>query len=133
MKNPLRCAQLVGLTAVLALVVCISHVRAGEAAPAAAQKTFDKLLGAIKKADLDAFVADGNEAVKKGTTQTIMDDLKTAVGTRLDKGYKATYLCQLKQAGHQVYMWKVTFTDDGDDIVVRLAMKDGKVGGFFFQ
>ena len=133
MTNYLRSAQLVGLVALLALVVCMSRVQAGEAAPAAAQKTFDKMLGAIKKADLDAFVADGTDAVKKNTTQEIMDTLKINLGARLDKGYKATYLCQLKQAGHQVYMWKLTFKDDGDDIVIRLALKDGKVGGFFIQ
>lgn len=99
----------------------------------ALQKTFEKMLAAIKDGDRDAFVADGSEAVKKGTTAQVIKVLKDTVGGRLQSGYTATYLCSLKQAGHQVNLWKLSFKDDDDDLVVRIAMKDGKVGGFFFQ
>jgi thioredoxin-like negative regulator of GroEL len=99
----------------------------------AVQTILDKLLGAIKKADRDAFVADANAAIKKGTTQDVMDALQKEFGARLEKGYKATYLCQVKQLECQVHLWKMTFKDDGDDIVVRVALKDGKVTGFFLQ
>ena len=124
--------QFVGLVGMLALVAVIAPIKADDPEPAV-QKIFDKLLGAIKTADLEAFVADGTEAVKKGTTQEIMDALKKDMGARLDKGYQARYLCELKQAGHQVYLWKATFKDAGDDLVIRVALKDGKVAGFFLQ
>src|SRR5438876_1035932 len=96
-----------------------------------AQKIFEKMMGAIKTNDREAFVADTTDDVKKGTTQEIMDALAKHLGTRLKKGYVATYLCQLKQAEHQVHLWKLTFKDDGDDVVIRIGIKDGKVGGFF--
>jgi hypothetical protein len=66
-------------------------------------------------------------------TQEVMDAMKKEFAPRLDKGYKATYLCQLKQVGHVVHLWKMSFKDDGDDLVCRLVLKDGKVAGFFFQ
>ena len=46
---------------------------------------------------------------------------------------QTTYLCQLKQAGYQVHLWKMTFKDDSDDQIARLVLKDGKVAGFFLQ
>lgn len=99
----------------------------------ATQKIYEKLLEAVKTADKDAFVANGTDAVKEGTTQQVMDALEKQLGSRLKKGYESTYLCQLKQSGHQVYLWKLTFKDGGDDLVVRMALKDGKVGGFFYN
>jgi hypothetical protein len=102
-------------------------------ADADAQKQCDKLLEAIKTADRDAFIANATEAIKDGTTQQVMDALEKQVGMRLKKGFDLTYLCQLKQAGHQVHLWKMSLKDGGDDLVVRLALKDGKVGGFFLN
>jgi hypothetical protein len=99
----------------------------------ATQKIYDKLLDAIKTGDRDAFVANAADKVKEGTTQEVMDALEKQLGGRLKKGYESTFLCQLKQSGHQVYLWKLTFKDEGDDLVVRVAIKDGKVGGFFFN
>ena len=127
-----RCVQAVGVLAMLAVVAIMAPVRAGDADPTV-QKTFAKLLVAVKAADRDVFLASAADAVKDSITQAVMDDLKKNLGTRLEKGYKASYLCNLKQAGHQVHLWKLTFKDDGDDVVIRLALKDGKVGGFFLQ
>ncbi len=116
----------------IALASTAPVLSAADADPAV-QKLFDKLLGAIKTNDRDAFVSDATETVKKGTTKEIMDTLNKHLAGRLNKGFEATYLCRLKQAEHQVHLWKVSFKDGGDDIVFRLALKDGKLGGFFLQ
>jgi hypothetical protein len=113
----------------------MAFAQAGQAAKADAdaQKQCDKLLEAIKTADRDAFIANATDTIKEGTTQQVMDALEKQVGMRLKKGFDSTYLCQLRQAGHQVHLWKLSFKDGGDDLVVRLALKDGKVGGFFLN
>jgi phage-related tail fiber protein len=116
----------------LAFAVAGAPARAIDPDPAV-KKTFEKLIDAVKANDRDAFIADGTEAVKKGVTEEVMEVLSKQLGARLKKGYEATYLCQLKQASHQVHLWKVTFKDGGDDIVIRVALKDGKVDGFFLQ
>lgn len=102
-------------------------------ADAEVQKQCDKILEAITKADRDAFVANATENIKENTTQQVMDALEKQLGTRLKKGFETAYLCQIKQAGHQVHLWKLTFKDGGDDLVIRLALKDGKVGAFYFN
>jgi hypothetical protein len=124
--------QLIALTGVLGLIGWTVPVHAADA-DAKVQKSFDKLLAAIKANDRDMFVADATDAVKQGTTKEAMDALSKQFGSRLKQGYDAAYLCELKQAGHQVHLWKLSFKDGGDDVVVRVAFKDGKVGGFFLQ
>ena len=131
MSKQLRFVQCLGLVVMVATLAG-TFARAGDA-DKAVQKTFDKLLDAVKKGDRDAFIANATDDVKKGMTQEVMDALKEKFGPRLDKGYKASYLCQLKQTGHQIYLWKMTFKDDGDDLVCRVVMKAGKVAGFFFE
>ncbi len=97
------------------------------------QKTFDKLIAAVKAGDREAFVADATAAVKEGMTKELMKKLKDGIGSRLRGGFEATYLCEVKQEGYQVYLWKATFKDAGDDVIVRLVLKKGKVAGFFLQ
>jgi hypothetical protein len=131
MRNQMRYTLLPGLVVLLAWAS--RPIQAADADPAV-QKTVEKLLAAIKTNDREAFVADAVDAVKQGTTQQVMDALHKEVGSRLKEGYKAAYLTQLRQRGLDVHLWKLTFKDGGDDIVVRLVLnKQGKVEGFFLQ
>jgi hypothetical protein len=132
MKYPLPFASLLTVGTALAFLTGAAPASAVDPDPAV-KKTFDKLLAAIKNNDRDAFVSEGTDAVKEGTTKEIMEALSKQLGGRLKKGYVSAYLCELKQAGHQVHLWKLTFKDGADDMVIRLALKDGKVGGFFMQ
>src|SRR5215213_590784 len=124
-----RYSQLIPLTAVLGLALWTATAL-GADADAKAQKTFDKLMGAIEAGDKDSFVADATDALKQAITQQVMDALAKQVGSRLKKKHATTYLCELKQSGHQVHLWKLAFEDGKDDVVVRVSLKDGKVGGF---
>ena len=131
MSKQLRIGGVLGLLTSLTLIAMAS-AQGGDADPAV-QKTLDKILASIKTGDRDGFVANATDTVKEGMTKEVMDTMKEKFGERLDKGYKAAYQCQLKQVGHQVYLWKLTFKDDGDDLVARVVLKDGKLAGFFFQ
>src|SRR5262249_31086368 len=118
---------------VLGVIALADSARGAVDPDPAVKKIFDKMLNAIKDNDREAFIANGTDMVKKQTTDEGMTMLNKFLGARLKKGFEPTYLGQLKQSEHQVHLWKLTFKDDGDDILVRLAMKDGKVGGFFLQ
>ncbi len=126
MKKFANCVGLVGLVALASF--------AGAADPdPAVKKTFDKMIGAIEANDRAAFVAGATDAVKEGVTQAVMDMLNKQLSARLKKGVEATYLCELRQQERQVHLWRLRFTDKGDDVVVRVALKDGKVDGFFLE
>ncbi len=132
MKKVVSSVTFVGFIAGVALITNMTVLKAAEPDPSV-QKIFKKLLTALQSNDRDAFLADATDAVKKGVTEQVMEGLNKQLGSRLKKGNEATYLCQLKQRGLQVHLWKMTFKDGGDDVVVRVALKDGKVDGFFLQ
>ena len=132
MKKVVASVPFIGLVVVLVMIANTAAFGAAEP-DKSVQRTFKKLLAAVQAKDRDAFVADATDAVKQGVTEQVMDELNKELGSRSKKGYEAIYLCQLKQSGVQVHLWKMTFKDGGDDVVVRLALKDGKVAGFFLQ
>jgi len=102
-------------------------------AASSVQGRFDSLIAAIQANDRAAFVANATDAVAAGTTQQIMSGLSQHLGTRVKQGYQDTYLTRLTQVGHDVHLWKLTFTDRGDDVVVRVVLNDDKLAGFFIQ
>jgi|SRR5579864_3640380 len=132
MKTQLLYVPLVGLIAAFVFFARTATVQAADPSPAV-QAIFEKLIGAIKTNNRNAFAAVGTEEVKQGMTREAMDGLSKGLGPRLQEGYEAIYLCQLKQAGHQAHLWKLSFKDRGDDIVVRIVLEAGKVSGFFLQ
>jgi hypothetical protein len=92
-----------------------------------------KMLAAIQANDYDTFVADGDPAFKAALTTSVFRSGTSRVVPRLAGGYTPTYLGSLSQGGFSVFLWKLSFKDGTDDLLVKLALKNGKVGGFVFQ
>ncbi len=96
-----------------------------------AQAAFDVLLNAIQANDFAAFAAAGDTAFKAALTKEVFEQVCTQMAPRMKQGYETTFLGELKQQGYKVFLWKMTFKDEGDDFLLKLVMKDGKVSGFF--
>jgi hypothetical protein len=92
--------------------------------------TVRQMFDAIQSKSYDTFVADGDGRFKTGFTPKMFDDLTQKLGPRLRIGYHVTFLTTLNQQDYVVYVWKVTFKDAKDDLLVTLFIKDGKVSGF---
>jgi hypothetical protein len=93
----------------------------------------DKLLKATEANDYDNFVADGTDVFKAGMTKQKLDSVSALLSPRMKKGYQCSYLGELSQQGCRVLVWKLVFKDGGDDTLVKLVLKDGKVAGFWLQ
>ncbi len=91
-----------------------------------------KMIRAIEKADYDAFVADG-DATFKQIKKELFDTVAAQLAPRFKGGYDVSYLGELRQHGHHITLWKISFKDGGDDVLASLGMKDGKVSGFFVR
>ena len=102
-------------------------------APAEMEATLKQMLAATENRRLDLFVAKGDASFRADITPAMFNSYSTQVGPRLKQGYTATFLSTLRQEGYVVYVWKLEFKDGGDDMLFSLAIKDGKVGGFFLQ
>ncbi len=120
------------------LTLLVSLLLAGSAAglaqvPEPIEANMKKILAAIQSNSYDDFVALGDAAFKAGITKQMLDGVSTQLGPRLKQGYHSTSLGKLNQQGYSVYLWKLEFNDRKDDYLVKMAVKDGKVGGFLLQ
>jgi len=101
--------------------------------PEAIEANMKKMLTAIQSNSYDDFLAPGDAAFKSGMNKQMLDGVSTQIGPRMKQGYHATFLGKLNQQGYTVYLWKLEFNDRKDDYLVKMAVKDGKVGGFLLQ
>ena len=103
------------------------------AAPPPVQHIFMAVLTALKNDDYAGFVADAEAPFKAALTKPMLAQVNAQLSPRLKGGYRTLYLGKLSQKGYQVYLWKLTYTDGGDDSLASLSLKAGKIGGFFIN
>ena len=119
-----------------ALALCLiiasataAPARAEGTAPPEAQKTLKKMIEAIKVESYDAFLADADANMKKQLSRQQFEGMCGLYSKPLKKGYTLDYFGQLKQRGMAIYVWKVSVPGEQEDVLVSLALKDGKVAG----
>jgi hypothetical protein len=121
-----------GIVIALAVLAWISILNAATNGPST-ERTMDTLLTAIATNNYDALVANAAPALKERITKETFMQVSTQLAPRLRKGYKLQYLGSLKQQGVEVFLWKITYQDGGDDMLARLVIQENRVAGFWFQ
>jgi hypothetical protein len=118
----------------LALLVSVPRVaRAEGSAPPEADKLLAHLIEAVKAESYDAFLADADANMKKQLSHQQFEGLCGLYTKPLKKGYALTYFGQLMKKGMVVYVWKVAAVGAPEEVLVRMAVKDGKVAGVLVQ
>lgn len=102
-------------------------------APQPAEGTMKSMISAIRANSLPDFVAPGDEPFQAGMTREMLSSINQSLASRLTQGYTSTFLTRLNQQGFGVYVWKLAFKDGNDDVLVFMAVKEGKVGGFWLR
>jgi hypothetical protein len=97
------------------------------------EETVNTLLTAIATNNYNALIANAAPALKSRITKQTFTQVSTQLSPRLKKGYKPQYLGSLNQQGVEVFLWKITFQDGGDDLLARLVIQENNVAGFWFQ
>lgn len=97
------------------------------------RQALEGLLAAVAEQDHDAFVAPGTPDFAAAITSQQFDDVARIVGPRLKQGYTAQHLGNMRQRGHEISLWKLSFKDGGDDLLATLNIQGGRVGGFFLR
>jgi aldehyde:ferredoxin oxidoreductase len=87
------------------------------------------ILNAIASGDYDLFTTVGTSSYKAGITRQMFEGVSEQLAPRMAQGYSTTYFGALKQLHYQVYLWKLSFADDGDEFVTRMTMDGDKVAG----
>jgi hypothetical protein len=131
-RRPLLSRLTLRLIVVAAIFGFVSNV-AFPQTPQQTESVMRGMLGAIQAHSLTDFVAPGDESVKSAMTQQILDNMNQLLGARLKQGYTVVALGLLRKEGALVYLWKLEFKDEGDDVLVTMAVKEGKVAGFYIR
>jgi len=121
-----------GIVVALVVLAWIPILNAATDGPST-EGTVNTLLAAIATNNYDALAANAAPALKTRITKETFTQVSTQLSPRLKKGYKLQYLGSLKQQGVEVFLWKITYQDGGDDMLARLVIQEGKVAGFWFQ
>jgi hypothetical protein len=87
------------------------------------------ILDAIKTGNYELFLTVGDSDYKAGISKEMFDSVSTQLSPRMTEGYNITYFGNIKQLEYQIYLWKLSFADGGDEFVVRMAMNGDKVSG----
>jgi hypothetical protein len=87
-----------------------------------------KMVHALETSNYEEFIADGDAGWKK-VPKPSFDNMANGIGPRLKAGYTLSYLGEVKQGGAQVTLWRIAFKT-GDDLLAKVAIKDGKVTSF---
>lgn len=120
------------LALLVPLVVAGGQVGLAQA-PEPIEANMKKMLAATQSNAYDDFVAGGDAIFKAAMTRQMLEGVSQQLGPRLKQGYHAAFLGKLNQQGYTVYLWRLEFEDRKDDLLVKMAVKDGKVGGFWAQ
>jgi hypothetical protein len=129
----LRTIHYVALSVVLALAASGVLAQAPTQSSAALETTLKNMLTALQTNSLPDFVAAGDASFKSGMTREMLAGVSGQFGSRLAGGYTTTFLGTLNQQGYTVYLWKLVFKDGQDDRLITMAVRDGKVAGFFLR
>jgi hypothetical protein len=121
-----------GIVIALVALAWIPILNAATDGPSS-EGTVNTLLAAIATNNYDALVANAAPALKTRITREAFTQVSTQLSPRLKKGYRLQYLGSLKQQGVEIFLWKITYKDGGDDLLARLVIQEDKVAGFWFQ
>ena len=127
--------RIIIVTFFLALVSSMGFAQGVQAAvaPQFAETTMKSMISAIQANSLPDFVAPGDDAFQAGMTKEMLSSINQSLASRLTQGYTSMFLTKLNQQGFEVYVWKLEFKDGNDDVLVFMAVKEGKVGGFWLR
>ena len=87
------------------------------------------ILDSTASGNYELFTTVGNSFYKAGITKQMFEGVSEQLAPRMKNGYLTTYFGHLKQDIFQIYLWKLSFEDGGDEFVARMAMDGDKVAG----
>ncbi len=124
--------RLLACLALLTAFVFTTTTEAASTGGAADQPVVHQLLNAMAQNDYQAFIGQGTTEFG-AITQQQFSEVANSISPRLKQGYTVQHLGNLRQQGLDISVWKISFSDQGDELLATLNVRNGKVGGFFLR
>jgi hypothetical protein len=117
----------------LALLLALPAFAAGAAPRSDPDAQVRRMLEALKGKSYEGFLTDADDKFRSALTKPQFDGVAGMLAPRLQQGYRIFYLAKLRQQGFETHLWKLECADGKDEHLVKMSVKEGKVGGFFVQ
>jgi hypothetical protein len=91
------------------------------------------MLSGIETLNVDKFAEKGDPEFKARVNRDILIKVNSQLAPKLKGGYTIEYLGILRQIGTVTYLYKITFKDGSDDILVKLQLRKNFVSGFLLE
>ncbi|MFJ5537446.1 hypothetical protein [Vreelandella titanicae] len=121
------------LTAILLLSLFSSLAWADTAPRSMITELFHSQIDAIASEDYAQFMDHADANFRQAISQDQFDTLSASLSPRLADGYQSEYLGALNQDGFNVHLWKMTPSSSDSDHLVKMAMRENEIAGFWIQ
>ena len=91
------------------------------------------LLAAVEGDDFANYLRVGDDEFQADMTKEKFGRLMDLMAKRLEKGYVVVYFGELQKAPYTIHMWKLSFKDEGRELLGEISIRDGKVAGFYIH
>jgi len=98
-----------------------------------AKSLAEELLGAVQGNDYDAFVAKGSASFRAAVATVRFEQLSSKLSARLSQGHRVNTLGSVRRPEHIDWIFKIEFSDNGDDALVTLPLDGWQVAGFLIN
>jgi hypothetical protein len=123
----------IGLLAAV-LVFAGLGAASAEDAPATVQNIFRNLMTSVQTGNREGMLIGGTEAFRNGLKPEMVARVTAQLAPRMKEGYSVQYLTSLRQASYVVYLWKLSFHDEKNDLLAKVMIDpDGRVAGFWMD
>ncbi|MEH6800883.1 MAG: hypothetical protein V7681_16445 [Halopseudomonas sabulinigri] len=94
---------------------------------------FQHQMTAITSSDYEQFVSHSETAFRQAITQEQFTALSKALSGSFASGYESVNLGVLRQDSLLIHLWKVTPQQSDTDYLVKMALRDDTIAGFWIQ
>jgi len=123
----------IALTAILLLSLFSSLAWADTKPRPMIMELFRSQIDAIASESYEQFMDHADANFRQSISQDQFGALSESLSPRLVDGYQSEYLGALNQDGFNVHLWKMTLASSDSDNLVKMAMRENEIAGFWIQ
>ena len=121
------------LTIVLLCSVFSSLLFADSDAKPEIETLFHSQMDAIASNDYQKFLEHTDSTFRQAISTEQFEALTKSLSPELEGGYQAEYLGVLNQQGFNVYLWKMAPSNSESDSLVKMAIQENEIAGFWIE
>lgn len=122
--------------ALMALIVCsvFSSMLFADSEPKPQiEALFNSQMDAIVSNDYQKFLEHTDSEFQQAISTEQFEALANSLSSTFESGYDPEYLGAFNQQGFNVHLWKVMPSNSESDLLVKMAMQENEIAGFWIE